>query len=108
MTTNLFIRIGTYEKYNEAMEFFDARGFTWASGGKLNVVKEENRGNIDFDKWLIHKSETMFNVNVLKKTIALTELNLIQKYKLGGDWVMNLSTFDKKYKQVIKELKKDN
>lgn len=105
MTTNLFIRIGTYEKYNEAMVFFDERGFTWSSGAKMNVVTEEHKGDIDFDKWVIHKSETMFNINVVKKTISLTELNLIQKYKLEGDWVMNLSTFDNKYKQIIKNLK---
>ena len=102
MTTNLFIRIGTYEKYNDAMLFFDERGYTWASGEKLKVVEEYKRGNIDFDKWLIHRSETMFNVNVDKKTISLTELNLIKKYNLQGEWIMNLTTFDSKIKKLKK------
>lgn len=106
MTTNLFVRIGTYEKYNEAMLFFSERGYKWASGAELQVVNEYQRGNIDFDKWLIHKSETMFNINVVKKTITLTELALIQKYKLDGEWVMNLSTFDNKCKQLNKLKKK--
>lgn len=103
--SNLFIRIGTYEKYNEAMVFFSERGFTWASGKELNVVDENHKGDVDYDKWLIHKSETMFNINVRKKTISLTELALIQKYKLEGDWVMNLSTFDSKFNKINKNIK---
>lgn len=102
MTTNLFIRIGTYEKYNESMLFFSERGYKWASGNELKIVEEKDKGNVDFDKWLIYKSESMLKINILKKTISLTKLSLMQKYKMEGEWVMNLSTFDKKYNQLIK------
>ena len=47
MTTNLFVRIGTYEKYNEAMLFFSERGYKWASGADLQVVNEYQKVNID-------------------------------------------------------------
>lgn len=102
MISKLFIRIGTYEKFNEAMIFFKERGYKWASGAELLPVKDENKGDIDYDKWTIHKSETMFIVNVKRMTISLTELSLIHKNNIEGDWVMNLSTFDKKVKQIKK------
>lgn len=102
MAVNLFIRVGSYEKFNEAMVFFKERGYTWASGKELTIVEDCNKGDIDYDKWLIHKSETMFIININKKIISLTELNLIHRYNIEGEWVMNLSTFDKKVKQLKK------
>lgn len=104
MVVNLLIRIGTYEKFNEAMIFFKERGYKWASGTELVPINEKNKGDIDYDKWTIHKSETMFIVNVKKKTISLSELTLIHKNNIEGDWVMNLNTFDKKEKQVLKNI----